>query len=309
MMDLEWDAFKQKYDRHYPPIEDEFRHLIFLENKSKIRERNELYELGLLSFQMGINQFGDLTTAEFNTLMNGFHQHVSSNCKNNKRASKRPNDVPDSIDWRDYGYVTEVKDQGECGSCYSFSATGSLEGQHFAQTGELISLSEQQLVDCSVAYGNYGCQAGLMDNAFAYIIDIGGIDTEESYEYIGFAGPCRFNSTNIGANCTGFVDLPCGDETTLKETVGTIGPVSVAVDSSQISFQFYTSGVYYEPYCSSNMLNHGMLVVGYGSEDESDYWIVKNSWGKSWGDEGYIKMARNQGNNCGIASVASYPTV
>lgn len=150
-----------------------------------------------------------------------------------------------------------------------------------------------------------------MDNAFSYIKDNHGLDTESSYPYEGKDDKCRFKKRDIGATDSGFVDIPEGDEEKLKEAVATVGPVSVAIDASHESFQFYSQGVYDEAECSSEQLDHGVLVVGYGTdaETEEDFWLVKNSWGTQWGDEGYIRMARNKQNQCGIASSASYPLV
>uniref|UniRef100_A0A224YDL5 Cathepsin L n=1 Tax=Rhipicephalus zambeziensis TaxID=60191 RepID=A0A224YDL5_9ACAR len=148
-----------------------------------------------------------------------------------------------------------------------------------------------------------------MDNAFKYIKANKGIDTELSYPYNATDGVCHFKKGDVGATDTGFVDIPEGDENKLKKAVATIGPVSVAIDASHESFQFYSEGVYDEPECSSDQLDHGVLVVGYGTKDGQDYWLVKNSWGTTWGDEGYIYMTRNKDNQCGIASSASYPLV
>jgi len=175
----------------------------------------------------------------------------------------------------------------------------------------MVSLSEQNLVDCSTAFGNHGCNGGLMDQAFDYIKNNHGIDTETFYPYKGTNQKCHFKKSQIGADDTGFVDLPMGDEDALKTAVATQGPISVAIDAGHPTFQLYKSGVYIDPECSPMQLDHGVLVVGYGTDDVSgqDYWIVKNSWGPKWGADGYILMARNRNNQCGIATKASYPLV
>ncbi|GFT35565.1 cathepsin L [Nephila pilipes] len=199
--------------------------------------------------------------------------------------------------------------KGSCGSCWAFSTTGSLEGQHKKKTGQLVSLSEQNLIDCCTA--NNGCHGGLMDDAFEFIKSESGIDTEESYPYEGAQDSCTFKSTGVGATCTGHVDIPSGDEDALKQAVANVGPVSVAIDAHHESFHDYKVGVYDEPECRNEFsdLTHAVLVVGYGTEEGKDFWLVKNSWGQSFGVNGYIKMSRNKNNQCGIATVASYPLV
>uniref|UniRef100_A0A1B6CPV5 Cathepsin L n=1 Tax=Clastoptera arizonana TaxID=38151 RepID=A0A1B6CPV5_9HEMI len=313
----EWSTFKLQHSKSYDSeMEDKFRLKIFMDNRNKIAKHNAKYEKKLVSYSLKINHFGDMLHHEFISTMNGFNR--SKNAVSNSIPDIKPSyfiepanvEVKSSVDWRENGAVTEIKDQGKCGSCWAFSTTGALEGQHYRKTKKLVSLSEQNLIDCSTKYGNNGCEGGLMDNAFRYIKDNHGIDTESTYPYEGMDDTCRYQPSMSGATDTGFVDIPSGNERKLKAAVASVGPISVAIDASNESFQFYNEGVYYEENCSSENLDHGVLVVGYGTTvDGDDYWIVKNSWGEKWGDKGYIKMARNRDNNCGIATSASYPLV
>jgi len=308
----EWEAFKTRHNKLYEDENEEsFRMKVYMENRQKIARHNQRAANGLHSFELAMNQFGDMLHHEFVALMNGFKKTWKTESINGSSYLTPANvEIPKAVDWRKQGYVTPVKDQGQCGSCWAFSTTGALEGQHFRKTGKLVSLSEQNLVDCSRKYGNNGCEGGLMDNAFQYIKENHGLDTEAAYPYTARDGHCHFKKAKVGATDSGFVDVPQGDEKALKEAVATVGPVSVAIDASHESFQFYAKGVYDEPECSSEQLDHGVLVVGYGtSVDGQDYWIVKNSWGPKWGAEGFVLMSRNKDNQCGIASAASYPLV
>lgn len=308
----QWGIYKKVHGKSFESVDaDIARFNIWKSNLNYIKQHNLEAAAGKHTFTLAMNKFGDLTSAEFGRLYNGFNmtQKLSQASSASVFEYNPSVQVPDSIDWRTSGYVTPVKDQGQCGSCWSFSATGSLEGQHFKSTGKLVSLSEQNLVDCSRAQGNMGCNGGLMDQAFTYIKQNKGIDTESSYPYTARDGTCHFDASNVGATDSGFVDVKSKDEAALKQAVGTVGPVSVAIDASHTSFQFYHSGIYHERACSQTRLDHGVLAVGYGSDGSNDYWIVKNSWSASWGDSGYIKMSRDKNNNCGIATAASYPTV
>jgi len=313
-IEKEWALFKKLYEREYSALEESFRKKIYVNNLKMIHEHNKDAKTGKHTYTLGMNEYGDMLHHEFISVMNGFKKDYNQTRRytGSYMLTGFNVELPKSVDWRTKGAVTPIKNQGACGSCWSFSTTGSLEGAHFLKTGKLVSLSEQNLVDCSTSYGNDGCNGGLMDQAFQYVKDNGGIDTEEAYPYEGEDDKCRFTKKDIGATDTGFVDVtPHEDEHALKKAVATVGPVSVAIDASSRSFQFYKHGVYNDKECQQESLDHGVLTVGYGTDEETgeDYWIVKNSWGLTWGKDGYILMARNHNNQCGIATQASYPLV
>jgi len=310
-LDTTWALYKRTYDKQYADVEEITRRSIWEDNIEIIRKHNIEADLGLHTYTLGMNKYGDMTIREFVKQMNGLDLSLNLSFVGTCDQFVAPANFkrPDAIDWRTKGYVTPIKDQGQCGSCWAFSTTGSLEGQHFAKSGQLVSLSEQNLVDCSRSYGNFGCSGGLMDNSFKYIKENKGIDTEATYAYEARDDTCRFNTRNVGATDTGCKDIKQLSEDDLQDAIATIGPVSVAIDAAHSSFQLYKSGVYNEPACSQQALDHGVLAVGYGTDAGQDYYIVKNSWGTSWGNQGFIWMSRNKNNQCGIATLASYPTV
>lgn len=320
----EWNLYKAKYNKTYSdPEQDKYRFKLFLDTKHKVAKHNQRHANGESSYTLTLNKFADIDQEEFVATMNGYKPHYRQRDLENdhhprvraelkKLSSETPYELPKFIDWRQHGYVSPVKDQGHCGSCWAFSSTGALEGQHYRVSGNLISLSEQNLVDCSKKYGNMGCDGGLMDNAFRYIRDNHGVDTENSYPYEAHDDKCRFKNKTVGADDKGYVQIPMGDEGKLTKAVAQKGPISVAIDASQESFRLYDGGVYDEPACGNqeDNLDHGVLVVGYGTDPvHGDYYLVKNSWSEIWGQAGYIKMARNRDNQCGIATSASYPLV
>jgi len=295
----EFKAFKTQFNKVYRnEAEHAHRFKAFADNLKLINKHNKEGH----SFSLGVNQFADLTNEEW-------RQTLTMNVvKKPKHVMRKVNsDIPDEVDWRDEGYVTGVKDQGQCGSCWAFSTVASMEGQTFKKTGVLTSLSEQNLVDCDNI--DSGCNGGLMENAFRWMKSHGGINTEADYPYEAQDKSCRFDENKDTFTVTGYTEINEQDEADLTDKIATEGPISVAIDAGKFSFQLYTSGVYYEPACSSTRLNHGVTAVGYGTEDGKAFYHVKNSWGTSWGDHGYIKMSRDRNNNCGIATDASWPTV
>ncbi|KAF2904126.1 hypothetical protein ILUMI_02049 [Ignelater luminosus] len=296
-----WNTFKSMLllkKRMYDKI-------FFLQNLKEFEEHNAKYEAGLVSYTKGVNKFTDMTKAEFAKFLTPFNLSEMPILEKMYVPLVGVED-PDQVDWRTSGAVTDVKDQGQCGSCWSFSTTGALESQLFIKTGTLTSLSEQNLVDCSKSVGNDGCNGGWPSKTFDFIQQNGGIDTEASYPYEAKDGKCRYNPQNSGGTDNG-AHAVGQSEDALKSAVATVGPISVLINAEDIGN--YNGGVYDNPNCDPNQLNHAVLAVGYGSEGGKDYWIVKNSWGPGYGENGYIRMSRNKNNQCGIASGGSYPLV
>jgi len=312
--DLDWEAYKTTYNKVYSTEDEEaLRYAVFKKTQADNAAHNAKYDS---TYERGVNQFSDMTDEEFKAdylssliipegLLNGTTPSGGEPWVPPPEGTVIANDM----DWNQRGAVTPIKNQGQCGSCYSFSATGALEGAVFRKTGRLPSLSESQIVDCSGRYGNYGCRGGWYQSAWKYLRDCGGNQGENSYPYVARQGYCRFNRQYVVTQVRGFHDLPEGDENALTQALATVGPVSVAIDASRSGFRSYKRGVYYDPYCSSTNLDHAVLAVGYGTENGMPYYLVKNSWGTWWGANGYIKMSRNYNNQCGIASKPSYPIV
>ncbi|XP_017489962.1 PREDICTED: cathepsin L1-like [Rhagoletis zephyria] len=312
-LETHFSLFKTEFGRNYSNSEEEtYRKGVFADNLEFILKHNREYQAGLKSFSVGVNNFADMTNAEFRAHFNGFRPYAGSiqseDLNKNTDNASASVDLPDTVDWVQQGLVTPVKNQHQCGGCWAFSAVAAMEGQHARSTGQLVSLSEQNLIDCS--YANRGCGGGWPFLAYQYVISNRGIDTEQSYPYTAHQGPCAFRVQNVGAIFRSYSNLPQGSENSLQGAVANVGPISVAIDASQPSFQLYKQGMYDEPACSPTKVNHAVTVVGYGLfQGVTPYWKVKNSWGVTWGDQGYIFMSRNKGNQCGIASYASYPIV
>jgi cathepsin L len=268
------------------------------------------------TFELGVNRFADLSADEFRrTRPNGYR-----NVQRAYLASKNTHIfdaptlafLPASVNWTAQGKVTPVKDQQQCGSCWSFSTTGSVESAYAIENNAstLISLSEQELVDCSGPEGNAGCEGGLMDQAFEFIISNKGLCTEDAYPYTASDGSCAESRCKSAVTISGYKNVAQSNEPQLQAAVAQ-QPVSVAVDASANFWQFYSGGVAPSSQCGTQ-LDHGVLATGYGELTGKPYWIVKNSWGADWGVGGYILLERGSApgkpGTCGIAVQPSYPT-
>ncbi|KAL4643316.1 hypothetical protein ACB092_02G084200 [Castanea dentata] len=301
-----FESWVSKHGKTYRSIEEKLhRFEIFKDNLKHIDERNK----EISSYWLGLNEFADLSHEEFKNKYLGLKPALPETRGSSRDFSYRDVvDLPKSVDWRKKGAVTPVKNQGSCGSCWAFSTVAAVEGINQIVTGNLTSLSEQQLIDCDRTFNN-GCNGGLMDYAFQFIVSNGGLNKEEDYPYLMEEGSCEEQKEEMEVvKIGGYQDVPPNDEESLLKALAH-QPLSVAIEASGQDFQFYSGGIF-NGQCGTE-LDHGVTAVGYGSLKGSDYIIVKNSWGPKWGEKGYIRMKRNTGKPeglCGINKMASYPT-
>jgi len=297
----QFTSWVKEHNKQYSTEEFFSKFSQFAANMEHIEQHND----SGAGWTMAMNAYGDLSADEFKAKYMGYKQVRSEFIRSLNYAPIDENfDAPDSVDWRTKGAVTPVKDQGQCGSCWAFSTIGSTEGAYQLAGNDLTQFSEQQLVDCATPEGNQGCNGGLMDYGFEFIIKNGGSCKEDDYSYTAKDGTCK-KSCSAVKSITGYKDVTAGSEKALKQAVAG-APVSIAIEADQSAFQFYSGGVM-DGKCGKQ-LDHGVLLVGYGTDSGQDYWLVKNSWGKSWGESGYIRLSQGK-DQCGIADAASYPTM
>jgi C1A family cysteine protease len=339
--DISWEEYKKQFGKVYRNnASEEAHHAEFLKTQKRVQEHNAKHHRGEKKYTLGIHHLADLLPQE-KARMRGHRsvqsltavmdsEQASNNNSNNNDISYPimmcqnfvPDPaavIPDSVDWRTKGYVTPVKDQGQCGSCYSFSATGGLEGQLMRKTGTLPSLSEQNIIDCDPIDG--GCNGGNSFIAWSWVNSNGGIDSEASYPYsptnyvqdpVPVAGKCAYNAANVAGEAVGCSSVQTMNETAMKIAVATQGPISVSLFANFSEFNdFRSTDTFDDAICNSSPgpNDHAVLIVGYGTDSNGkDYWILKNSWNTNWGNEGYMNLVR--GKNCiGIAQEPYFPLV
>lgn len=305
LVDL-FSSWSVKHSKIYvSPEEKVKRYEVFKQNLKHIVETNRRNG----SYWLGLNQFADVAHEEFKSTYLGLKTGMDGPARA-PTAFRYENSVnlPWSVDWRKKGAVTPVKNQGECGSCWAFSTVAAVEGINQIATGKLESLSEQELMDCDTTF-DHGCGGGFMDFAFAYIMGNLGIHTDDDYPYLMEEGYCKEKQPQSKVvTISGYEDVPENSEVSLLKALAH-QPISVGIAAGSKDFQFYKGGVF-EGSCGTE-LDHALTAVGYGSSDGQDYIIMKNSWGKSWGEQGYFRIKRGTGKPegvCSIYSMASYPT-
>ncbi|CAG2166090.1 unnamed protein product [Oppiella nova] len=315
-IESEWIAFKKQFrdsNEYYERSADEEvkRRQVFEDNYRRIVRHNEETDNGLHTYRLGVNQFSDWTDREYQQWLNRPKPKANQTLYVNTEHhfSKPPVPLPNSVDWRDKHVVTPVKNQANCGGCWVFSTVASLEGQLALKTGKLLSLSEQNILDCD---SEYGCESGgFVEHAFDTIAREGGIESESQYPFRNDDDKrCTFKKSKSVASIGKYSTITPGSESSLEHAVATVGPIAVYIDSDAPGFMSYSSGLYSSAKCKTdyNDLLHSVAVVGYGTAGGHDYWLIKNSWDTTWGERGYMRLARNKGNMCGVATFGAWPT-
>jgi len=309
----EFDVFAWRHNKHYAHAEEKSkRRSQFYHHKRIIEEHNSRPDV---TFSMAMNHLGDMTQEEIENFVHPLPTGRPTRPSAAQVHVKGAQALPDTVNWVEKGAVNPPKDQGICGSCWTFGTAAAIEGAWAVKFGHLPSLSEQQLVDCAWldwanGTGNLGCDGGFAASTMQWVIDNGGMASEHNYKYLMQDHWCNAHDLSGGIKLQSYANVSAGEDNLQSAVV--LGPVSVAIDATYPTFTFYPSGVYYNPTCKSDpaSLDHEVVCVGYGTDtDGQDYWLVKNSWSTYWGDGGFVKMARNHGNNCGIATQGVYAIV
>ncbi|KAH9308032.1 hypothetical protein KI387_035943 [Taxus chinensis] len=305
-------SFITRFGKEYSgPEEHAHRFGVFKANLLRALEHQKLDP----SAVHGVTKFSDLTEEEFRSQYLGLRAPSFLKSGAHDAPILPTDELPDNFDWREKGAVAEVKNQGSCGSCWAFSTTGALEGANFLKTGKLLSLSEQQLVDCDHECDpseprdcDSGCNGGLMTTAYEYAMKAGGLESEEDYPYTGRGDTCKFDKSKIVAEVSNFSVVSI-DEDQIAANLVKHGPLSIGINA--MFMQTYIGGVSCPYICSKLTLDHGVLLVGYGAEGyapirlkNKPYWLIKNSWGANWGEKGYYKICRGH-NECGVNNMVS----
>ncbi|KAI4351485.1 hypothetical protein L6164_005851 [Bauhinia variegata] len=307
--------FMENYGKKYSTTEEYLHRLgIFANNMIRAAEHQALDPTAI----HGVTPFSDLSEEEFERFYTGAKGGIGTNgfmAAGGEAPPLKVDDLPENFDWREKGAVTEVKFQGLCGACWAFSTTGAIEGANFIATGKLLNLSEQQLVDCDHQCDikekndcDDGCNGGLMTNAYKYLMECEGLEEESTYPYTGTRGECKFDPSKTVVKVSNFSNIPV-DESQIGAYLVKKGPLAIGLNA--VFMQTYIGGVSCPLICGKKWLNHGVLLVGYGSKGFSilrlrnkPYWIIKNSWGKKWGEHGYYRLCRGHGM-CGMNTMVS----
>ncbi|XP_055389426.1 procathepsin L-like [Condylostylus longicornis] len=337
-IDIEWIKYKEKYNKNYnEPVENERRKQIFIKSRNLIIEHNKRYAIGLETYNLGLNKYADLTNKEYvgtlnlndETDVNFINQTDDFNYDDYGNLNSFVNiteeqktfitrntieynysyidNIPDNVNWVKLGYDNPVLDQGNCGSCYIFSSLSAIEAHYFIKYKTLLQLSHQEMLDCSDRYGNYGCDGGLMEDVYAYIM-LYGVGLSHQKPYIGtVSNQCSLSKPRIYIKKKYYSSKM--NELELKEVIAHYGPVASSINAGLDTFKFYKSGLYYDPNCNKYNLEHSVTTVGYGITEDNgkDYWLIRNSFGPNWGENGYMRIARNRDNHCGLATYFLFP--
>ncbi|XP_055389411.1 procathepsin L-like [Condylostylus longicornis] len=342
-IEIEWIKYKEKFNKNYEePDENERRKQLFTKSRNFIKEHNQRYAKGLESYNLGLNKYADLTDQEYIgsvnkhvdetdlSLINDIDDHHDDNgidedygnlnnfinvTDEQKNFISRNtieynysyiDNIPDNVNWVKLGYDNPVLDQGNCGSCYIFSSLSAIEAHYFIKYKTLVQLSHQELLDCSHMYGNYGCDGGYMEDVYTYIM-LHGIGLADQNPYLGTdSNQCKQRKPRIYVKKKFYSGKM--NELELKEVIARYGPVTSSINAGLDTFKFYKSGLYYDRNCHKGKLEHGVATVGYGiTEKNKDYWLIRNSFGPNWGENGYMRIARNRDNHCGLATYYLFP--